>query len=111
MKFYSKKPNKVGGGSKTNKNGLSFEGRTNLIQSLDNNKNISIVDTNKIYYSGKYVGYYCEKHNFYNLFLHKNNIDWKFLVETSEAFEKIVIDPDFDYPDVDATNNYWYKPE
>jgi hypothetical protein len=41
----------------------------------------------------------------------KNNIDWKFLVETSEAFEKIVIDPDFDYPDVDATNNYWYKPE
>ena len=25
--------------------------------------------------------------------------------------EKIVIDPDFNYPDVDATNNYWYKPE
>ena len=80
MKFYSKKPNKVGGGSKTNKNGLSFEGRTNLIQSLDNNKNISIVDTNKIYYSGKYVGYYCEKHSFYNRFLQKNNIDWKSLI-------------------------------
>ena len=41
----------------------------------------------------------------------KNNVEWRFLVETSEAFEKIVIDPDFDYPDVDATNNYWYKPE
>ena len=41
----------------------------------------------------------------------KNNIDWKFLVETSEAIEKIVVDPDFEYPDVDATNNYWYKPE
>ena len=38
----------------------------------------------------------------------KNNIDWKFLVESTEAFEKVMIDPDFEYPDVDAKNNYWY---
>ena len=25
-----------------------------------------------------------------------------------EAFEKVMIDPDFEYPDVDAKNNYWY---
>ena len=38
----------------------------------------------------------------------KNNVDWKFLVESTEAFEKVMIDPDFEYPDVDAKNNYWY---
>ena len=37
----------------------------------------------------------------------KNNTDWKFLVETTEAFEEVVVDPDFEYPDVDAKNNYW----
>ena len=41
----------------------------------------------------------------------KNNTDWKFLVETTEAFEKVVVDPDFEYPDVDAKNNYWYASE
>ena len=38
----------------------------------------------------------------------KNNVDWKFFVESTEAFEKVMIDPDFEYPDVDAKNNYWY---
>jgi len=38
----------------------------------------------------------------------KNNVDWKFLVKSTEAFEKVMIDPDFEYPDVDAKNNYWY---
>ena len=41
----------------------------------------------------------------------KKNITWKFMVDTSEAFEKVMIDPDFEYPDVDARNNYWYKTE
>ena len=38
----------------------------------------------------------------------KNNVDWKFFVESTEAFEKVMIDPDFEYPDVDSKNNYWY---
>ena len=38
----------------------------------------------------------------------KNNISWKFFVETTEAFKKVVIDPDFEYPDVNAENNYWF---
>jgi hypothetical protein len=38
----------------------------------------------------------------------KNNVDWKFLLESTEAFEKVMIDPDFEYPDVDAKNNYWH---
>ncbi len=41
----------------------------------------------------------------------KNNTDWKFLVDTTEAFEKVVVDPDFEYPDVDAKNNKWYASE
>ena len=41
----------------------------------------------------------------------KNNTDWKFLVETTEPFEKVIVDPDFEYPDVDAKNNYWYSSE
>tara|TARA_B100001175_G_scaffold304316_1_gene300187 strand:+ start:3102 stop:5078 length:1977 start_codon:yes stop_codon:yes gene_type:complete len=41
----------------------------------------------------------------------RNNISWKFLVETTESFKKIVLDPDFEYPDVNAKNNYWYGPE
>ena len=41
----------------------------------------------------------------------KNNADWKFLVETTEAFEKVVVDPNFEYPDVDPKNNYWYASE
>ena len=41
----------------------------------------------------------------------KKNTSWTFLVETSEAFKKVMIDPDFEYPDVDAKNNYWYRSE
>ena len=38
----------------------------------------------------------------------KKNVSWKFLVETEEPFKKVMIDPDFRYPDIDAKNNYWY---
>ena len=41
----------------------------------------------------------------------KKNVSWKFLVETTESFKKVMIDPDFEYPDVDAKNNYWYGSE
>ena len=41
----------------------------------------------------------------------RKNVTWKFMVDTSEAFEKVMIDPDFEYPDVDAKNNYWSKSE
>ena len=34
-----RKPNIHGGGSNTNKNGLKFEGRTDFINSIKNNKN------------------------------------------------------------------------
>ena len=43
--------------------------------------------------------------------MEKKNVTWKFMVDTSEAFEKVMVDPDFEYPDVDAKNNYWYGSE
>ena len=71
-----KKPNTVGGGSKTNLNGLSFEGRTDLLESLQNNSAFR-VSGNEVYQNDKLIGEYFEKHGFYNLFLEKNNVDWK----------------------------------
>ena len=41
----------------------------------------------------------------------KKNVEWSFIVESNEAYEKIVLDPDFDYPDVNANNNYWRSPK
>ena len=72
----SRKPNTVGGGSKTNVNGLSFEGRTNLLESFEQNPNFNVVD-NKVIYNNQLVGEYFEKHNFYKSFLIKNEINWK----------------------------------
>lgn len=72
----SRKPNTVGGGSKTNLNGLSFEGRTNLLESFKQNPNFNLVD-NKVMYNNQLVGEYFEKHNFYKLFLVKNGINWE----------------------------------
>jgi hypothetical protein len=71
-----KKPNTVGGGSKTNLNGLSFEGRTDLLESFENNPAFK-VSGNEVYQKGRLVGEYFEKHDFYRLFLEKHNIDWK----------------------------------
>ena len=51
MTFYKRTPNKVGGGSKTNLNGLSFEGRTSLIDSLNLHPNIEIKNNNEIHFS------------------------------------------------------------
>tara|TARA_B110001454_G_C12629598_1_gene396323 strand:- start:459 stop:1007 length:549 start_codon:yes stop_codon:yes gene_type:complete len=71
-----KKPNTVGGGSKTNLNGLSFEGRTDLLESFNQNPSFE-VKANKIFKDNKMVGEYFEKYNFYTHFIQKNNIDWR----------------------------------
>ena len=65
-----RRPNRVGGGSNTNLNGLSFEGRTDLLESLNQNPNFE-VKNNKVFKNNKVVGEYFEKHDFYNLFLEK----------------------------------------
>ena len=37
-----RRPNKVSGGSKTNLNGLSFEGRTDLLEAFNQNPNFEV---------------------------------------------------------------------
>lgn len=68
-KYYQRKPNEHGGGAKTNDNGLRFEDRTNLINTLDLHPDIEIVDGNKIYHCKRFQGYYTEKHKYYSEFL------------------------------------------
>ena len=77
-----RKPNIYGGGSKTNLNGLSFEGRTDFIESLKNNKDFKVVKSgflSEIIYKGQSFGFYTEKHDFYK-FLDSKSVDWRKLV-------------------------------
>ena len=70
----SRKPNTVGGGARTNFNGLSFEDRTNLLKSMECHKDIHCKkenDVTNIFFKKKCIGYYFEKHTFYKNFLEK----------------------------------------
>jgi hypothetical protein len=71
-----RKPNTVGGGSKTNLNGLSFEGRTDLLTSIENHPDFIIID-NKVCKKDIVVGEYYEKYNFYKNFLTPKGVDWE----------------------------------
>ena len=71
-----RKPNTVGGGAKTNANGLSFEGRTDLLEAFQNHPDFTVKE-NKVFRGGECVGLYFEKYNFYSTFLEKKGIDWK----------------------------------
>ena len=73
-----RKKNIHGGGSNTNKNGLSFEEKTNLLAALKDEKNIEIKNENEIYVDNELFGFYYEKYKFYKDFLEKKlNINWK----------------------------------
>ena len=95
MGFYSRTPNTVGGGSRTNKNGLSFEGRTSLIESLNQHSDISIQGNTNIYFNGKNIGYYCEKHQFYSTFvepqLRRKGIDWTTLTSKKYLPDSVIV--------------------
>ena len=81
-----RKPNKHGGGPNTNLNGLKFEGRTNFITSIINNKNFYVEHvknfkkTYKIFLKEKLYGYYTEKNEFYKFFLKKEKIIWEKII-------------------------------
>ena len=64
-----RKRNIHGGGANTNKNGLSFEEKTNLLAALKDEKNIEIKNENEIYVDNELFGFYYEK---YNSFLQNN---------------------------------------
>ncbi len=64
----SKKPNISGGGANTNLNGLLFEERTCLIEAFKNHEQIEVNEKNQIFFNGEVIGFYTEKHKFYNDF-------------------------------------------
>jgi hypothetical protein len=68
-----------GGGANTNKNGLLFESNTDIFSILKNQEDTSVDIHNKIYKGGELIGQYCEKNDFYELFLKSNydNMDVK----------------------------------
>ena len=71
-----RKPNKAGGGSKTNINGLSFEERTDLLEAF-NKTSFLEVNGNQVLKDSKLIGEYFEKNGFYKFFLEKNDINYK----------------------------------
>ena len=69
-------PNIVGGGSRTNLNGLEFEGRTDLLQALNKEPNFTVLG-NQVFRDGAIVAHYYEKHNIYSSYLLPNGVDYK----------------------------------
>ena len=73
----AKKPNTVGGGAKTNFNGLRFEGRTDLLTAINLHPDYSIQNSNEIVKDGNIVAYYYEKHSLYKEYLTPRGVDYK----------------------------------
>lgn len=69
-----KLPNKVGGGARTNLNGLRFEQTTDLIDLFRSLPNYS-VDGSKVYREGTLVGYLCGKHDLYKYLFDQKGVD------------------------------------
>ena len=59
-----RKHNKVGGGAKTNKNGLQFERDTDFIEALKKLDHLRIVGKT-VFFRNKEVALVTEKHSFY----------------------------------------------
>ena len=41
----------------------------------------------------------------------KKNIEWSFVVETTEKIKKVEVDPKYEYPDINGKNNIWMSAE
>jgi hypothetical protein len=72
----ARKPNTVGGGSKTNFNGLKFEARADLRDAIVIHP-VYDLRSDKVYENGKVVAKYYEKHSLYKEFLAPNGVDYK----------------------------------
>jgi len=75
----AKKPNTVGGGARTNLNGLEFEGRTDLLAALNLHPDFTVVG-NQVFRKGEIVAHYYEKHNLYSGFLKPSGVDYTIIL-------------------------------
>lgn len=85
-----RKPNIAGGGSKTNLNGLLFEGRTDLLQSFQDHPDFE-VRGNRVFRRGEMIGLYYEKHNFYSRYLEKKGVNWREIISKKYLPDSVFI--------------------
>ena len=88
--YYSRKPNRVGGGARTNENGLGFEGRVSLVDAINRHDSMFVRDGN-IFLRGEQVGRYREKHSFYKEFLEDLNVDWRRRISKKYLPDAVII--------------------
>jgi hypothetical protein len=74
-----KQPNKVGGGARTNVNGLSFEQTTSLREIFLLKSDFKVVGDDLLR-DGKKVGQLCEKNKIYKNILEPQNIEYRRIV-------------------------------
>lgn len=67
-------PNRYGGGSRTNRNGLHFEQTTSLNEAL-RNAGFEIRDYYDVYFNGQLIGHSINKAEFSTVFLRANGIN------------------------------------
>lgn len=73
----AKLPNKVGGGAKTNLNGLQFEDRTDLKEAIRQHPVYNIDENNQVLKDQLVVAQYFEKHGLYKKLLEPKGINYK----------------------------------
>ena len=82
-------PNRYGGGSRTNRNGLHFEQTTSLNEAL-RNAGFEIRDYYDVYFNGQLIGHSINKAEFSTVFLRANGINDRLINskrwEPDEAF-------------------------
>ncbi|MBU2491292.1 MAG: hypothetical protein KJ571_01605 [Bacteroidetes bacterium] len=71
--------NEVGGGARTNENGLHFEQTTDLHTIFRTHREYSL-DNDYLIKNGNRVGLLCEKHKLYKYLLTPRNIDYKDII-------------------------------
>jgi len=72
----SKRPNTVGGGAKTNENGLRFEARADLRDVISAHPDYTL-ENEIVYLKGKKIAYYYEKHGLYKNFLEPRGVNFR----------------------------------
>lgn len=73
----AKQPNTVGGGSRTNLNGLHFEGRTDLREAIRKHPDYELNAHEQVLKEGKIVAHYFEKYGLYKKLLEPKGVDYK----------------------------------
>jgi len=76
----AKLPNKVGGGSKTNLNGLEFEGRTDLREAIRQHPLYRLNKNEEVVKGKRVVAKYFEKNGLYKKLLEPKGINYKSVI-------------------------------